>query len=131
MAISKRDKARKEEALKRWDNHVRLHPPAPPPPWTAAELAEIEKMDSVLDRLIYGQSHDIDLVFEFLSCSYLFEQSSLRIPDLRSKASHYRELQQDAAKAKLWEKIHDVLYGLKTEVHLLRNSRDRRGTSSQ
>jgi hypothetical protein len=129
MGLTKRMKrlaAEEFEARKIFDP-----PYTPPPPWTPEELAKIDAMDKMLDKLCYNQWHDIDLVFEFLGHTYLFGQASQRVPDLRSKAIHYRKLISPSAKDNLWNKIHGVLYGLKTEVQLLRNSRDRRGTSIQ
>jgi hypothetical protein len=91
-------------------------------------------METLLHAIVYQTGHDIDAVFEFLNYSYLFGESSLRVPDLRYKANHYKSLSMPSAKDKLWSKpggIHDVCYGLMTELSLLRNSRSRGGTNVQ
>jgi hypothetical protein len=133
MGISKRRKAIKEaeaEANRKWEEHIRLNPPPPPPPWTADELKKFDRMSQILDDLTYGQSQDIDLVFELLGYEYLL-QYSLRMMAIRRMAAHYRELAQYAAKANLWAKIYDNLSGLNTEVSLARSSRERGGAGVQ
>ncbi len=94
------------------------------------ELKKFDRMDEILNQATYDMSQDIDLVFELLGYGHLLEYS-LRMADLSIKAKRYRKLTQYAAKEKLWEKIHGILYGLKTEVALARNSRDRGGTKVQ
>ena len=131
MGLSKREKARRAAAVEE-DRLWRLsHRPTPPPPWTAAQLAELDKMKSILETLVYGQTQDINLVFEFLRFSHMFDGSSMRIWDLNRKAKHYMTLQQFAAKDKLWEKMSGILYGLQHELASLRSRRDRGGTSAQ
>lgn len=123
MGETKRQKARRLEEYKRWEEYVRKNPPPPPPPWTEGQLAQMDQMKSILDKLTISQGHDIDLVSDFLRLSYLFEGNSQRIPDLQRKVAHYRELEQYAAKEKLWSKIYGIFSGLKTELHYLRISR--------
>src|ERR1039458_10099332 len=104
MGLSKRRKAMREaerQAEERWLEERRKNPPPPPPPpppqaWIDGRLAEIDKMKSILDKLIYGQTHDIDLVFEFLRFSHLFEGNSRRMRALQIRATHYRGLNQNA-----------------------------------
>jgi len=130
MGISKR---RKEE-IRKWIENERLHPspsPPPSPPWTLDQLKALDRMEEVLRTLVYGQAHDINALFEFLRFEHLFQGVSLRMMDLRRKANHYSELEQPAAKAKLWEKMSQILYGLLTEVSRLRHSRERGGTGDQ
>jgi hypothetical protein len=58
MGLSKRQKAfRQQEAEKeaRWQEHLRLNPPPPPPPWTDGQIAEFDKMQAVLDKLMYQE----------------------------------------------------------------------------
>jgi hypothetical protein len=131
MGLSKRQKAIREadrQAEIRWLEERRKNPPPPPPPppqyWIDGQLAEMDKMKSILEKLIYGQSHDINLVFEVLRFSYLFQGHSRRMESLKIRAHHYSELQQSSAKDKLWKKpdgIYDLLSGLQIELSILRS----------
>ena len=88
-------------------------------------------MKTILDALLHSNSRDVELVFEFLSHSFLFENSSQRVPILRIRAEHYRTLKQPAAKENQWRKIYDILYGLTIELDSLRRRRERGGTGVQ
>jgi hypothetical protein len=134
MGMSKRQKRLREaeyEAEKLWLEEQRKNPPPPPPAWIDSQLADFDKMESLLDRLWLSTSHDIDSLSDFLRLSHYFQGNSMRILDLQRKISHFRTLQQDAAKEKLWVKIHHNFIGLKTELNSLRRSRERDGTSDQ
>jgi hypothetical protein len=134
MALSKRMRRELEKRNRVFEAMNPKLPPPLPPPWTDRELEQIAKMESALNRIVYQPGHDIDAVFEFLENSHLFEQSSQKVPNLRSKANHYRTLSMYSAKEKLWSKaggILSVCYDLMTELSLLRNSRSRGGTSVQ
>ena len=98
--------------------------------WTDHELAEMDKMKSILEKLQYQISKDIDLASELIHFSYLFGYSR-RLNDIKSKVAHYRTLSQFAAQEKLWDKIRDNFCGLDTELTHLRNSRLRGGTKVQ
>ena len=130
MPMSKRSRAIWEAEARAAEELQRKSPPVPLPPWTASDLKNFDRIKEILDKVIYSQMHDIDSVSELLGFSYLLPYS-VRIAVLKSQTAHYRELTQGAAKEKLWEKIHGNLYGLTTEVHLVRKSRERGGTGVQ
>ena len=102
-----------------------------PRAWTNEELKRIDRMREIVDSLIYQNVRDIDLIFELLSFEYLFERCSQRMPLLRIKTTHYRELTQKAAKEKVWQQIYELINGIQTELNLLRASKERGGTSDQ
>jgi hypothetical protein len=134
MGISKRRIAMRLAALeeeRRWEEYRRKNPLPPPPPWTDGQLAELDRMRSILNELLYGQSRDINLISEFLRYSYLFDGISMSLLELARKSAHYRELEQYAAKEKLWGKMHGLLYGLQLELDSLRRRRERGGTGVQ
>ena len=128
MGISKRIK----EERKRWLENERLNPtPIPPdPPWTNHDLAAMDQMESILNRLKYQSGENIELASELIQFGYLFRYSQ-RMSTIKSKVAHYKTLSQSAAKEKVWKKIYDCFFGLDTELHLLRNSRQRGGTNVQ
>jgi hypothetical protein len=131
MGMSKRQRERRAEEIRQWQESERLRPLPPREPWTTHELEQLDKIETLLGKLAYGESHDIDSLSELLRCSGVFPRSSLRIDDLSRRVPHYRKLSQEAAKAKLWEKMRTNFSGLQTELRHLRDSRLRGGVGAQ
>ena len=129
--MSKRFRAELEAQERELEKTHPLPPYKPPAPWTNEELDKLSEMQSVLNRLTYNQSHDIDAVFEFLRFDYLFGGGSVRIMELRTQAQHYQDLRRPAAKYKLWQKIMGNLHALQTELSRRRHSRELGGTTVQ
>jgi hypothetical protein len=134
MGLSNRQKAIRLAELekeRRWQEHRRLHPAPPPPPWTEGQLAELDQMRSILDKLTFQQGHDIDLVSELFRFGFYFEGNSLKLRQLGREITRYRKLEQYAAKARHWETIQRLLYDLQGELSVLRRSGERCGASDQ
>jgi len=136
MGLSKRQKARRLaeiEADRRWQENQRLNPPPPSPPWTPAQLAEMERVHSILNELIHipRTLPDMELISELLRLYYVFAGTSRRMASLRADVAHYRELTQQAAKEKLWKKMYGEIYGISAELETLRASKPRGGPKPQ
>ena len=130
MAMSKRRKAiledreKAEEWRMEYFKKVFGEPkPEPPPPWTAAQLADLDKMASLLRHICHAGYTDLDSLREFMGFSHYFGGNSLRIVEIQRRFEHYQTLNQEAAKEKLWRKIYDTLYGLQTEMAQLKSMR--------
>ena len=110
MDISKRQKALEEAEFQMeilWLAERSKKTP-PPRPGTRHELDQMDQVKKLLNKLLSGQTQDINSVFETLRFSNFFLAESSRILDLQRRASLHKELKQDATKEKLWKQIHAI-----------------------
>lgn len=130
MSLSKRMKRIQAERFQDF-NESQVRQPLPPPDWTTSQFSDAGRMKTLLEKLTYQSSHDLDSVRQLIRLGHLFEGGSIRMIQIERWARHYEELRQAAAKDNLWAKISGHFLGLSTELELLRNSKERGGTATQ
>jgi hypothetical protein len=132
MALSKRLRRIFEDREAKLNRFQEQFPPPKReiPPYTKEEKERYDRIEAILDEIIYDMSRDPDLIRELVSLTG-FLNNSARWDDLNRKIKHYMTLTQDAAKDNLWRKMCSEAYRFRTEVDLSRTAREAAGKGIQ
>ena len=132
MCTSKRlRKALKEQEARLIRPQAQLVPAKPNiPPYTKEEKERYDRIEAILNEIIYDMSRDPNLIRELVSLTGFLDYS-LRRDHLSRKIKHYMTLTQDAAKDNLWRKMYDAAYGIGMEVSASRTAREAAGKGVQ
>ena len=123
------------EEARRCEEWERLNPPPPPfvSPITPDDAKKFDRVNQIIPELGMRGKGDTDLLLELLSVAGELMGSTLSLPlrALRRKADHYFELNQPAAKERLWWEIYSEAQRVQTELSWLRRFRERGGSGVQ
>jgi hypothetical protein len=121
-----------EEEAERLIQFQKLFPPPKPetPPYTKAEKERYDRIEAILNEIIYDMSRDPNLIRELVSLTGFLGYSPRR-GHLSRNIQHYLTLTQNAAKDNLWRKMYDAAYGLGMEVSASRTAREAAGKGVQ